>query len=136
MLRITLVGCLLIVMTTLVHSALTRIIYTYLESKILTTRVQRLITIEVIVLMIILASLIEASLWAGCYFSIDAFQTVEECLYFSLVTFSTLGYGDVVLTQSYRLLGGFEAANGIIIFGWSAALLVDTLQRLRSVPQR
>ena len=136
MLKITLVGCLLIVMTTIIHSVLTRMSYTYLESRMSTTRVQRIISMEVIVLMIILAALIEASLWAGCYLLIGAFQTGEEALYFSLVTFSTLGYGDVVLTQSYRLLGGFEAANGIIIFGWSTAILVDALQRLRGVPPK
>jgi len=54
----------------------------------------------------------------------------EEALYFSLVTYSTLGYGDVILSDSHRLLGAFEAANGVIMLGWSTAIVVAALQKI------
>jgi hypothetical protein len=44
-----------------------------------------------------------------------------------MVTFTTLGYGDITLTESWRLLAAFEAANGSIMFGWTTALVVALL---------
>jgi voltage-gated potassium channel Kch len=55
---------------------------------------------------------------------------VETALYFSMVTFTTLGYGDVVLDERWRLMAAFEAANGIIIFGLTTAAVVAVVQRV------
>jgi voltage-gated potassium channel Kch len=49
--------------------------------------------------------------------------TLEEALYFSTVTFTTLGYGDVVLSPDWRLLSAFQSANGTIIVGWTTAMV-------------
>ena len=51
-------------------------------------------------------------------------------LYFSTVTFTTVGYGDVVLSSEWRQLATFEAINGWVIFGWATALIVAIIQRL------
>jgi voltage-gated potassium channel Kch len=64
------------------------------------------------------------------YIFIGAFQSFEQALYFSIVTFTTLGYGDITLESNWRLLASFEAASGIIIFGWSTAIIVAVVQRL------
>ena len=56
-------------------------------------------------------------------------RTFEEAVYFSFVTFTTVGFGDVVLTPGVRLLSGIEALNGIILVGWSTALLFAVVQR-------
>ena len=125
-----LVGCLLIFLTSLIHLILTKLSTDYLKQSVSATAVKRVLMIEMIVLMTILASLAEASLWSVCYLANDAFQSFEEALYFSLVTYSTLGYGDVILDSPHRLLAGFEAANGIIMFGWSTALVIATIQQL------
>ena len=77
-----------------------------------------------------LASLLEAVIWAISYLVLDAIQTVEEALYFSIVTFTTLGFGDITLSESWRLLASLQAANGIIIFGWSTAITMAAVQRL------
>ena len=55
---------------------------------------------------------------------------MEAALYFSMVTFTTLGYGDVLLDERWRLMAAFEAANGIIIFGLSTAVVVAVVQRV------
>jgi voltage-gated potassium channel Kch len=77
-----------------------------------------------------LVSLLDAVLWAHAYLGVGAIEQLEEALYFSMVTFTTLGYGDVTLPPDWRLLASFEAANGIIMFGWTTALVAAVIQRL------
>ena len=76
------------------------------------------------------ASLLEIWLWAGMYQLLGALSDLEGALYFSAVTFTTLGYGDVVLQSSWRLLASFQAVNGIIMFGWTTAVIVALVQRI------
>lgn len=56
-------------------------------------------------------------------------QTMEEAIYFSFVTFTTLGYGDITLSENWRLLSGIEALNGMLLVGWTTALLFVVVQR-------
>jgi len=84
---------------------------------------------SLIVLIMSVASFIEALLWALTYMFLDAIQHFEEALYFSIVSFTTLGYGDVTLSDKFRLLASLEAANGIIIFGWSTAITMAVVQK-------
>lgn len=72
---------------------------------------------------------IEIWLWAliYLYFDITAVTNLETALYFSTVSFSTVGYGDVVLDPSWRLLGAMQAASGMILFGWSTAFIFEVL---------
>jgi hypothetical protein len=81
-----------------------------------------------------MVSVLDAVLWAYTYLAVGAIEGVEPALYFSMVTFTTLGYGDIALGDDWRLLASFEAANGIIMFGWTTALVVAYVQRL-SGPQ-
>ena len=90
----------------------------------------RIYWISGIVLLMFLVSLVEVLLWAVTYLALDAIQGYEQALYFSMVTYTTLGYGDVVLEEGRRLLASFEAANGIIMFGWTTALAVAVVQRV------
>ena len=76
------------------------------------------------------AALAEAALWALCYVAVGALPTFDDSLYFSLVTYTTLGYGDLTLGLEWRRLGAFQAANGIIMFGWTTALIVAVAHRL------
>ncbi len=72
-------------------------------------------------------------LWSLAYWYIadeKQFDDFESVLYFSSVTYTTLGYGDIVLTDSWRLICGIQAMNGILLFGWSTALLFFLVQRL------
>lgn len=89
-----------------------------------------LVAVSIIVLMMLLATLVEAFLWAGVYVVSGAFSGMEPALYFSIVTYTTLGYGDVVLGPEWRLLASVQAANGLIMFGWTTGLLVYAIQRM------
>jgi hypothetical protein len=55
----------------------------------------------------------------------------ESALYFSTVTYATIGYGDVLIEKSWRILGAIEGAIGVIMLGWSTAFLVSVLAQLR-----
>ena len=90
------------------------------------------------VLLMFLASVIETSVWATAYLALGAIQGFEPALYFSTVTFTTLGYGEIVLNEQWRLLASFEAANGIIMFGWSTAIVIALVQHLyfKGAPER
>jgi hypothetical protein len=61
--------------------------------------------------------------WALCYILLGEFSSLERALYFSSVSYSTLGYGDITLSENWQLLSGFEAVNGLIMFGTSSAYL-------------
>jgi hypothetical protein len=82
--------------------------------------------------LMFVASLLEVAAWAGTYVFLGAIEGAEPALYFSTVTFTTLGYGDVLLDERWRLLGSSEAANGIIMFGWTTAVVVAVVQRVYS----
>ncbi|GAL68454.1 Kef-type K+ transport systems predicted NAD-binding component [Jejuia pallidilutea] len=58
------------------------------------------------------------------------FSSFSEAWYFSLVTFTSLGYGDVTLTGHWRLLSGVEAINGIMLIGWSTAMMYSLIQQI------
>lgn len=126
-----LIGCLLIVLTSFIHTIITRIVLSIVQKNPgKQTPFRRIIHIDLIILIIMLATLIESAIWALTYLQIGSFDMFEEALYFSLVTYSTLGYGDVILSDSHRLLGAFEATNGVIMLGWSTAIVVSALQKI------
>ncbi len=69
--------------------------------------------------------------WALAYQALGAFGTLEEAVYFSLVCFTTLGFGDLLMPQDWRILAGMEAANGFLNFGLLTALLIEALRQIR-----
>lgn len=83
--------------------------------------------------VLLLLNTAEVLLWATTYFFLvgkEQFSSFEEAVYFSTVTFTSLGYGDVVMTGSWRMLSAFQAMVGILVFGWSSALLFAVVQRI------
>ncbi len=82
------------------------------------------------VLWIMIGHSIGAWLWAATFMLVGAFHSLEPALYFSLVTFTTLGYGDITLSPEWRLLAALSAANGLLLFGLSTAFLVEFLARV------
>ena len=72
-------------------------------------------------------------LYAVAYLSLDALPDLETALYFSTSSFTTIGYGDVVLDRKWRLVAAIEGANGLLLFGWSTAFLISITSRVRAL---
>ena len=72
-------------------------------------------------------------LWAIVFTYLSVFVSLEEAVYYSLVAYTTLGLGDVIVPQDQRLLGGMTGANGFLMFGFMTAMLTDTLRHLRRI---
>jgi len=134
MLNQILVGAAIIVITLLIHAggmslALRWLSMTYVKKLHLAWFWIRSLVVAALVLILFAATLLEASVWAAVYVALGAISNFEEALYFSMVTYTTLGYGDVVLSDQWRLLSSIEAANGLIIFAWTTALIIVALRR-------
>lgn len=91
---------------------------------------KKIYLIGTVIVLLLFISIVEMTLWALAYVYIGAIEGMEEALYFSMVTFTTLGYGDITLSEQWRLLSSLEAATGIIMFGWTTALAITTVQQV------
>lgn len=79
---------------------------------------------------IILLHVIEISVWALIYAWTDAMPDLQSAWYFSAVTYTTTGYGDLVLPQEWRLVGAIEALTGILMCGWSTGFFFAVVSRM------
>lgn len=82
-------------------------------------------------LMVVLSigSIVQMIAWALVYMALGQFGDFETALYFSGVTFTSLGFGDITLIGTARLLAPLQAANGLMMFGFSTAVLINALHR-------
>src|SRR5499427_797624 len=76
------------------------------------------------------AHLLEITVWAVVFILCGEFPEFGTAYYHSAVNYTTLGYGDVIMTPSWRLLGALEAANGVLMFGVSTAIIFAVIERL------
>ena len=83
-----------------------------------------------VVSLLLLLHLVEAGAWAGFYRLAGVLPELETASYFSITSYTTTGYGDVVLPARWRLLGPIEGAVGILMFGWSTAIIVAAITRI------
>ncbi len=83
-------------------------------------------------LIALVAHLAEIALWAFVFIGCGEFPDLAAALYHSAENYTTLGYGDVVMSASWRLLGPLEAADGMLMFGVSTALIFTVINRLVS----
>jgi Ion channel len=79
------------------------------------------------------AHLIEIVIWAATYALVGAVPERVDAYYFAFVNYTTLGYGDIVPIERWRLLGPMAAMNGILLFGWSTAVIYDVLRTIAQV---
>jgi len=78
----------------------------------------------------VLLHLTQIAVWAFLYSWVQALPDLRSALYFSVVTYTTTGYGDVVLPPDWRLVGGVEALTGILMCGLSTGFFFATAQRI------
>ncbi len=93
------------------------------------------VAVVYVVSIVFVITVLEAAWWAANYVYIGAIGTFDEAMYFSMITYTTLGYGDITLEEGWRVLSGFQAANGVIIAGWSTALVLAVVQRIYNARQ-
>jgi len=80
--------------------------------------------------VLMLAHLIEIGIWGMLYTAIGVVPPEDDAYYFAFVNYTTLGYGDIIPVAYWRLLGPMAAMNGVLLFGWSAAVIFDVLRTI------
>jgi hypothetical protein len=97
-------------------------------------RVAAIMSAAVSVLTI--AHYVEIAVWAGAYRLLGVVEHTSDYFYFAFVNYTTLGYGDLVPVEYWRLLGPITAMNGVVLFGWSTAVIYDVLRTIaRAIPE-
>jgi voltage-gated potassium channel len=138
MMTLSLIGAGLVAVTVAIHALGTTVLVRFLSGKFLdragdwaSRQVLGPLTIAAVTLVFLHA--MEIMVWAGVYKVLvpaGELADFEAALYFSFVTFTTLGYGDITLSEGYRLLSGIQALNGILLVGWSTALMFAVVQKV------
>ena len=126
---------LMVLLTALIHlvglAVLTRLLRSH--SRIMSRL--RIMPISVLIgaaIGIIAVHTAEIWTWAALYsYGLGTFDHFEQALYFSTQTYASIGYGDVLMPERWRILGAIEGAAGIIMFGWSTAFLLSLLTQLK-----
>ena len=96
-------------------------------------RIIALLALLAAVVWIVLVLTLSVWSWALVYFALGLFDHLEPALYFAIVSFTTVGYGDLVLEEEWRLLAGMTATNGLLVFGLFTAFLVDVMKEMRRI---
>jgi hypothetical protein len=81
------------------------------------------------VLVLIATHTFEVVVWAVVYLLVGAAPNAANVVYFAFVNYTTLGYGDVVPVAEWQLLGPMTAMTGVLMFGWSTAVIFEVLER-------
>lgn len=91
---------------------------------------KRAVGILIIVLALFTLHGIEIWLYAAVYLLIDAIQNLEAAVYYSTITYASIGFGDTEMARQWRLVGAIEGINGVLLLGWSTAFFVTVVARL------
>ncbi len=82
-----------------------------------------ILLLSAVMLLTLLCNVVQMAIWAVLFLLLGEFPDFATALYHSAVNFATLGYGDIVMSKDWRMLGPIEAANGILMFGVSTAVM-------------
>jgi hypothetical protein len=92
-------------------------------------RLHLMIVMVVTALVLMIAHTVEIIVWSLAYAVVGAAPAGSDLLDFAFVNYTTLGYGDVTPLKEWRLVGPITAMNGILMFGWSTAVLFEVLRK-------
>jgi hypothetical protein len=81
------------------------------------------------VLVLMAAHMMEVFIWSVAYGLVNAAPEGADLVYFAFVNYTTLGYGDITPVARWRLLGPMTAMNGVLLFGWSTAVIFEVLRK-------
>jgi hypothetical protein len=127
-------GTLLVTVTVLIHMlglmALTRLTEILTGGISLDRRRAHMLAMVAIVLGIVVVLGVEIWVWTAAYVVLGLFPDLFTALYFSISTFCTLGYGDIVPPERWRVFAALEGVNGFLLIGWSTAYLIAVAMRI------
>jgi hypothetical protein len=133
MLRQLLVGAGVSASTTVIHAIIMATVvrgaYAVVVRKIWWPWLHLAAVMTAAVFILMLAHVCEVMVWALVYGLLDAAPDGTDLVYFAFVNYTTLGYGDVTPVKRWLLLGPVTAMNGILMFGWSTAVIFQILRR-------
>ena len=129
------VGVFVFVCTTVIHSLPLRATVNYVRRERSLGRIGTNFWLDLFIVAqtityAMAAHLVEIGVWAAVFVICGEFQRFGAAYYHSAVNYTTLGYGDIVMTPRWRMLGPLEAANGMLLFGVSTAMIFAVIQRL------
>jgi hypothetical protein len=128
MLRELLISAMIVAICLVIHSAGLVILFDWLLRQRTSLEEQYRLARTVVLLIvaftvIMLLHLSETAIWAGFYYARGLFPDYETSLYFSMGSYTTIGYGDIVLPRNWRLLGAVEGISGVLLCGLSTAFI-------------
>jgi len=125
----TMVLCLAI--QCVVVSVLLRLLFALERKRLVKTTLMGMSALLIVVMLVMLSgNILQIALWAGLFVFFGEFEHIPTAFYHSMVNFTTLGYGDLVMSEKARLLGALEAANGVMMFGLTTGVLFTVLHKL------
>ncbi len=135
MIRSFFAGTLLTIVTIFLHAGGTAYLIRFLkyQAQKHKSRIGEFRVLSTTAVALLFIHTLEVMIWAAAYFILvgnDKFGDFETAVYFSTVTFTSLGYGDIVIEGPWRMLSAFQVMTGILIFGWSTALFFTVVQRI------
>lgn len=132
-----LIGAAMIAITVVIHAVACDTVFVFIENHAkgfahIFKSFWKIVTLVVSIFMIGLALMIDIWLWTLLFYYLEpnVLGDIETALYFTTITFTTVGYGDVVLSPEWRLLSSSTAINGMILFGWSTAFIFEIMTAL------
>jgi len=134
MLRQLLIGSLVIACTVAIQAEMYNLLHRYFDTLMQLTRhhLRSFANTGVIIicmLYIMLVHTIVVWLWSAALLGVGAISGLEPAVYYALTIYTTIGFGDIVLDPQWRLLSALMGADGLILFGWSVAYMVDLVRR-------
>jgi len=119
------------VITSVHHFARFRIAHEGRDSQVL-----EILRLAVVMVLMLLGNMAQMVIWAVLFLLLGEFSDFSTAVYHSAVNFVTLGYGDIVMSERWRLLGPLEAINGILMFGVSTAVMTAAVLDVVKRPGR
>ncbi|QDV75627.1 potassium channel family protein [Botrimarina mediterranea] len=128
------IALLLTTITVLIHSVGMYVSLTFCQRFWKARSRHRWIRTEVLMVSLVggllVTHLLEMGVWATLYWSWGMLPDFETAAYYSSTSYTTVGYGDVVLPTKWRMLGPVEASVGVLMLGWSTAIIVAIVQKV------
>lgn len=115
-----------VAMVVIVHGG--RKLMVFAQTSLVAHVVNAMVASVLTVVILMLAHFAEIVVWSLAYAAIDVAPPGTDLLYFAFVNYTTLGYGDVVPAERWRLIGPITALNGVMMIGWSTAVIFEVMR--------